>query len=66
MYFTSFSILKSSEIGSNPILIISVVVAFIGSYVGSKLLGKTTIGSIQKTVAIFLLLVGILITLGFI
>jgi hypothetical protein len=66
MYFTSFSILKSSEIGSYPILIISVVVAFIGSYVGSKLLGKTTIGSIQKTVAIFLLLVGILVTLGFI
>jgi hypothetical protein len=62
----TLSILKTSEVLSNPVLLISVMVAFSGSYVGSKLLVKTTIGSIQKMVALFLLLFGILICFGFI
>lgn len=65
-YFMTLSILKTSEVLSNPVLLISVMVAFSGSYVGSKLLVKTTIGSIQKMVALFLLLFGILICFGFI
>jgi hypothetical protein len=62
----TLSILKTSEVLSNPVLLISVMVAFSGSYVGSKLLVKTTISSIQKMVALFLLLFGILICFGFI
>jgi uncharacterized membrane protein YfcA len=66
IYFTSLSVLKSSAVISNPTLLISILIAFLGSYTGSKLLAKTTIKSIQKTVAIFLLIIGILICLGFI
>lgn len=64
-YLMTFTLFKSTEIISYPVLIISVAVAFTGSYLGSKLLAKTTIGSIQKMVAIFLLVFGILICLGF-
>lgn len=66
VYFSSLSILKSLEIVVNPILITSILVAFSGSYLGSKLLSKTTINSIQKTVAIFLFVFGVLICFGFI
>jgi hypothetical protein len=66
MYSTTLSFLSSSEILVRPVLLISIFVAFLGSYVGSKLLAKTTILSVQKTVAIFLLVFGILISLGFI
>lgn len=66
MYLTSLSILKSSEVITNPTLLISIFIAFLGSYTGSKLLIKTTIQSIQKTVAVFLLVFGVLICLGFI
>ena len=66
MYSTTLSFLSSSEILLRPVLLISIFVAFLGSYVGSKLLAKTTILSVQKTVAIFLLVFGILISLGFI
>jgi uncharacterized membrane protein YfcA len=64
-YLMTLSLVKTSEIISNPVLLISIIVAFTGSYLGSKLLAKTTIGSIQKTVAIFLLLFGVLICFGF-
>ena len=65
-YLTTLHIIKSSAIIANPVLLISVLIAFIGSYFGSKLLAKTTIQSIQKTVAVFLLIFGILICSGFI
>ncbi len=65
IYFISLSIVKSTEMVFNPVLFVSVIVAFAGSYLGSKLLSKTTINSIQKTVAIFLFVFGVLICLGF-
>jgi len=66
MYSFTFSFLTSQKLSIQPVLLISIAVAFIGSYFGSKLLAKTTIGFIQKMVAILLFVVGTLICLGFI
>jgi hypothetical protein len=47
-----------------PLILTATLSAFIGAYFGNKLLAKTTFGNIQKTVAICLLIISILLGIG--
>ena len=47
-------------------LLLSIIIAFIGSYLGSKLLKKTTFKFVQFIVSILLFTFGVLLVLGFI
>jgi len=66
IYLVTFRHFSSSLVNFNPVLMISIAVAFLGSYVGSRVLEKITIKLIQKVVVLFLFLFGLLICLGFI
>jgi hypothetical protein len=64
VYFSYIPILVSSSI--HYTLVTAIIVAFCGSYIGSKILQKTTMKIIQLVVSILLLLIGILLILGLI
>lgn len=62
-----FSRMKEIDILANaPILATAVVSAFLGAYFGQKLLKKVTLGFVQWTVAIMILLLSLLLALGII
>lgn len=62
IYFSSFNLFNHGNISIT--LSLSIIVAFAGSYFGSKLLQKTTLKSIQFMVALLLLLLGSLLIIG--
>lgn len=64
VYLSSINIIYNGELSKT--LIITILVAFFGSFLGSKLLKKTTIESIQYFVAILLFIMGTLLILGII
>lgn len=51
---------------SNNLIFCAIISAILGSYVGKKLLNKTTLEGVQKTVGILLLLMGFLLIVGII
>jgi uncharacterized membrane protein YfcA len=48
------------------ILIVAIIFAFVGTFIGNKLLKKTSLGFIKKTVGIFLFIMGLLLIIGLI
>lgn len=52
--------------GQTGLIVVAVLFAFAGSWFGKKLLSKTTIGSIQKMVALFMAIIGVLTLCGII
>ncbi len=63
VYSTTISIIGVISIQST--LIPAICVAFVGSYFGSKLLGKTTMKSVQYLVTFLLFIMGLLLVFGF-
>ena len=62
-----FSRMKSIDFEANlPILTVAVVCAFLGAYFGRKLLTKVTLGFVQWTVAIMILILAMLLAVGII
>jgi uncharacterized membrane protein YfcA len=60
-----FSRMKEISIQENmPILIVAVISAFLGAYFGQKLLKKVTLGFVQWTVAIMILILSVLLAMG--
>ncbi|MBU2020253.1 MAG: sulfite exporter TauE/SafE family protein, partial [Bacteroidetes bacterium] len=51
---------------SNQLIMGAIISAFLGSYFGKKLLNKTTLLGVQKTVGVLLLLMGSLLIIGII
>ena len=64
VYLSSISLFIELDQSLKFILMISISVAFLGSYVGSKFLTKTTFKSLQVLVAILLMIIGFLLALG--
>lgn len=62
IYISSFKDIIT-KINSN-LMIASIIAAFLGSYIGSKVLKKITIETLQKIVSVFLILFGILLMFG--
>lgn len=61
------SVFNFSAIAENQsILYTGIVFAFIGTYFGSKLLDKTTMSGVQKTVGVALLIMGVALLIGLI
>ncbi|MDP2091084.1 MAG: sulfite exporter TauE/SafE family protein [Candidatus Gracilibacteria bacterium] len=63
IYFGSFKLFEKENI---LIIFLTTLSAFLGAYIGSKLLKKVTINFIQSIVSILLITLGILIMLGII
>lgn len=64
MYMSSISLFVHLEATLKWILLLSIIVAFCGSYLGTKFLTKTTFRSLQITVAVLLMIMGILLAIG--
>ena len=62
-----FSRMKEINVQENlPILLVAVLSAFLGAYFGQKLLKKVTLGFVQWTVAIMILVLSVLLAAGII
>ena len=61
--YSNFAILKQSQT-NYVVLIIAVVCAWLGAFVGNKLFKKTSLTLFKWLVGIFMLTIGILICLG--
>jgi uncharacterized membrane protein YfcA len=49
---------------NNMLLACGIIFAFLGTYLGKRLLGKTTLLQVQKTVGILLIVIGLLLIIG--
>jgi uncharacterized membrane protein YfcA len=65
LYYTAFSELKINY-SNNLILFLAVVSAWFGAYFGNKLFRKTTVNFFKWFVAVFMLIMGSLISIGII
>ncbi|GAB5417951.1 MAG: sulfite exporter TauE/SafE family protein [Crocinitomicaceae bacterium] len=73
-YFLPATIIASkSEIGfrdaimdGQSLLIVGIVFAFLGTFIGKQLVKKTTISGIQRTVGVLLIVMGVLMGIGLI
>lgn len=63
VYSSTISLMSTLSI--HWTLILAICVAFVGSYFGSKLLGKTTMKSVQYLVTFLLFIMGLLLVFGF-
>ncbi|NDK08823.1 TSUP family transporter [Candidatus Gracilibacteria bacterium] len=63
IYLTNFKILDTQNL---QLIVLTTISAFLGSFIGSKLLKKVTIRFIQILVSMMLVMMGILIALGII
>ena len=61
-YLTSFALLTLQL--KQPIVIVAIFSAFIGTLIGQRLLKKVTLTFVQRTVAFLLILMGMLLILG--
>jgi uncharacterized membrane protein YfcA len=64
MYLSSISLFVHFEATLKWILLLSIFVAFCGSYLGAKFLTKTTFRFLQILVAVSLMIMGILLSIG--
>lgn len=64
LYFTRMQSINIQE--NLPILITAILSAFLGAYFGRKLLKKVTLGFVQWTVAVMILILSVLLAMGLI
>lgn len=64
LYFTRMQSINIEE--NLPILITAILSAFLGAYFGRKLLKKVTLGFVQWTVAVMILILSVLLAIGLI